>query len=225
MLWLSLRGQWSDSGIHRLDVLFCASDTPKESIERGNMKESLTFKYIQRLYGPVPEDWRRVIQLVKYDADLNVKSVHRFDMNCFVSSLGRLMRDGKVCNLSFGDHMTLTSMFTDTEGNQVRFKRHQIVMQTFYMSERKAGETVDHIHNDRRYDNSIYNLRWAGKVLQCENRNNLVNKSRPVMCIPSGEIFSSCKEVEELFGFARNTVSRVASGERESIHGYRFCYL
>lgn len=189
------------------------------------MKESKVFPYIQRLYAGELEDWRKVMQLVKYDADLSIKSVHRFDMNCFVSSLGRLMRDGKICNLSFDNQMTLTSMFTDIEGNQVRFKRHQIVMQTFHMAERRSGETVDHIHNERRFDNSIYNLRWAGKVLQCENRNNSANKSRPVMCVPSGEIYSSCREVEDLFGFAYNTVSRVANGNRESIHGYRFCYL
>lgn len=189
------------------------------------MKESYTFPLIQRLYGGVPEDWRRVMQLVKYDTDLSIKSIHRFDMNCFVSSLGRLMRDGKICDLSYDNQMNLTSMFTDVEGNQERFKRHQIVMQTFYMPERKDKETVDHIHRKRRYDNSIYNLRWADKETQCENRDNAVNKERPVMCIPSGEIYSSCREVEILFGFAQNTVSRVASGDRESIHGYRFCYL
>lgn len=189
------------------------------------MRESHTFPHIQRLYGGVPEDWRRVMRLVKYDTDLSIKSIHQFDMNCFVSSLGRLARDGKVCDLSYDNQMSLTSMFTDIEGNQVRFKRHQIVMQTFHMSVRQDGETVDHIHRERRYDNSIYNLRWANKGIQCENRDNSVNKSRPVMCIPSGEIYSSCKEVEELFGFASNTVSRVASGDRESIHGYRFCYL
>lgn len=189
------------------------------------MKESYTFPFIQRLYNGEPEDWRKVMRLVKYDIDLSIRSVHRFDMNCFVSSLGRLMRDGEICNLSFDNQLSLTSMFTDTEGNQVRFKRHQIVMQTFHMAERQEGETVDHIHSDRRYDNSIYNLRWADKGTQCWNRNNSANKPRPVMCVPSGEIFSSCREVEDLFGLARNTVSRVASGERESIHGYRFCYL
>jgi hypothetical protein len=188
------------------------------------MKESQMFPTIQRLYKGEPEDWRRIIRLVKYDADLTIRSVHWFDMNCFVSSLGRLMRDGKICDLSYDNQMNLTSMFTDIDGNQVRFKRHQIVMQTFDMAGRTGRETVDH-KSRRRYDNSIYNLRWADKDTQCWNRNNDNGKARPVMCIPSGEIFMSCKEVEIAFGLARNTVSKVASGERDSIHGYRFCYL
>ena len=189
------------------------------------MKESKMFPYIQKTYHGEPEDWRRVRYLVKYDEELNIRSEHWFDMNCFVSSLGRLMRDGKICDLSYDNQTNLTSMFTDIDGKQVRFKRHQIVMQTFYMSARKEKQTVDHILRNRRYDNSIYNLRWADKTTQCENRNNTKNKARPVMCIPSGEIFMSCKEVEIAVGLAKNTVSRVASGERESIHGYRFCYL
>lgn len=189
------------------------------------MKESELFPYIKKMYFGEPEDWRRVMRLVKFDADLNVKSVHWFNVECFVSSLGRIAKNGIVCNLSYDNQMCLTTMLTDTDGNHVRFKRHQIVMQTFYPLGRMDGGTVDHIHNDRRYDNSIYNLRWADKNTQCRNRENNRNKSKPVMCIPSGEIFSSCKEAEIEYGLSRNTVSRVANGERESVHGYRFCYL
>lgn len=189
------------------------------------MKESELFPYIQRLYAGEPEDWRRIMRLVKYDTDLNVKSVHWFNVDCFVSSLGRIAKNGIICDLSYDDQMCLTTMLTDTDGNKVRFKRHQIVMQTFFPNGRMEKGTVDHIHSNRRYDNSIYNLRWADKETQCGNRNNNRNKSKPVMCIPSGEIFSSCKEAEIQIGLSRNTVSRVAGGERESIHGYRFCYL
>lgn len=183
------------------------------------------FPYISRAYPGVPEDWRRVMRLVKYDKDLNIKSVHYFSMNCFVSSLGRLMKDGKIYDIKYDDRLTLTTTFTDREGEQVRFKRHQIVMQTFFMEDWNAGDSVDHIKRLRRYDNSIYNLRWAAKDIQSYNRDNANKKEKPVLCIGTGEIYQSCREAEDILGLSKNTVSRVCRGSREMAGGYRFCYL
>lgn len=165
------------------------------------------------------------MRLVKYDKDLNIKSVHYFSMNCFISSLGRLMKDGKIYDIKYDDRLTLTTTFTDCDGEQVRFKRHQIVMQTFFAEDWSAGDSVDHIKRLRRYDNSIYNLRWAAKDIQFYNRDNVNTKEKPVLCIGTGEIYSSCREAEEQLCLAKNTVSKVAIGERGSVCGYRFCYL
>ena len=119
-----------------------------------------------------------------------------------------------------------SSMFTDTDGNQVRFKRHQIVMQTFFMGDRRRYDTVDHINNMERFDNSIYNLRWADKGVQCGNRKGKPGKHRMVICIgDEEEIFFSCREAERLYNLPPNSVGKVCRGELESIYGYRFGYL
>ena len=160
------------------------------------MRESETFDYIRRKYPDKEEKWRKVTQLVKFDEDLEVKSVHDFNM------------------------------FTDTDGNQVRFKRHQIVMQTFFMGDRRRYDTVDHINNMERFDNSIYNLRWADKGVQCGNRKDKPGKHRMVICIgDEEEIFFSCREAERLYNLPPNSVGKVCRGELESIYGYRFGYL
>ena len=109
------------------------------------MRESETFDYIRRKYPDKEEKWRKVTQLVKFDEDLEVKSVHDFNINCYISTFGRLIRNGILCNMAYGDKYDISSMFTDTDGNQVRFKRHQIVMQTFFMGDRRRYDTVDHI--------------------------------------------------------------------------------
>lgn len=190
------------------------------------MREAETFRYIRQKYPEEKEIWEKVTYLVKFDEDFEVKSTHRFEMECYVSSFGRLSRDGVICNLSYGDKFDITSMFTDTEGNQVRFKRHQIVMQTFFMGDRQRFDTVDHINNRERFDNSIYNLRWADKDTQYGNRRDNPGKHRMVMCIGAeDEIFYSCREVERLYGLPPNSVGKVCRGELESICGYRFCYL
>jgi hypothetical protein len=190
------------------------------------MRESETFNYIRRKYPGEEEKWRKVTQLVKFDENLEVKSVHDFNINCYISTFGRLIRNGILCNMAYGDKYDISSMFTDTDENQVRFKRHQIVMQTFFMGDRRRYDTVDHINNMERFDNSIYNLRWADKGVQCGNRKDKPGKHRMVICIgDEEEIFFSCREAERLYNLPPNSVGKVCRGELESIYGYRFGYL
>lgn len=190
------------------------------------MREKDIFPYLQRKYETKEEVWMKVTKLVKFDKKLNVKSVHEFEIDCYISSLGRLKRDGEICNLSYGDKWDISSMFTDTKGQQVRFKRHQIVLQTFAPDLRHKYDTADHINNKARFDNSIYNLRWADKRTQCYNRDNLSGKGKRIICIGNeDEIYSSCSEVEEIYGIAKKLVRKVCRGELESVDGYRFCYL
>ena len=89
------------------------------------MRETETFEYIRQKYPDKEEKWRKVTQLVKFDENLEVKSVHDFNINCYISTFGRLIRNGILCNMAYGDKYDISSMFTDTDGNQVRFKRHQ----------------------------------------------------------------------------------------------------
>lgn len=143
-----------------------------------------------------------------------------------IYTFGRLIRNGILCNMAYGDKYDISSMFTDTDGNQVRFKRHQIVMQTFFMGDRRRYDTVDHINNVERFDNSIYNLRLADKGVQCGNRKDKPGKHRMVICIgDEEEIFFSCREAERLYNLPPNSVGKVCRGELESIYGYRFGYL
>ena len=87
-------------------------------------------------------------------------------------------------------------------------------------------DTVDHINNMERFDNSIYNLRWADKGVQCGNRKDKPGKHRMVICIgDEEEIFFSCREAERLYNLPPNSVGKVCRGELESIYGYRFGYL
>ena len=86
------------------------------------MRESETFDYIRRKYPGKEEKWRKVTRLVKFDENLEVKSVHDFNINCYISTFGRLIRNGILCNMAYGDKYDISGMFTDTDGNQVRFR-------------------------------------------------------------------------------------------------------
>lgn len=69
------------------------------------MRESETFDYIRRKYPDKEEKWRKVTQLVKFDEDLEVKSVHDFNINCYISTFGRLIRNGILCNMAYKINM------------------------------------------------------------------------------------------------------------------------
>lgn len=47
------------------------------------MRETETFEYIRRKYPDKEETWRKVTRLVKFDENLEVKSVHDFNMECY----------------------------------------------------------------------------------------------------------------------------------------------
>ena len=81
----------------------------------------------------------------------------------------------------------------------------------------------DHISRNRK-DNSLSNLRWATRAMQYYNRENKAYKTKLVKCSETGVVYNSCQEAEDELGLTRNTVSRVARGERKSIHGYHFVY-
>lgn len=118
----------------------------------------------------------------------------------------------------------LVNSLTDINGQYHRFKRHQIVEQVFNYDGYKLGYSVDHIIRYKKYDNSIYNLRWADKHTQVYNRENIDYKFKRVICINDNKAFNSCQEAERYYNLVKNTVSRVARGERKSIHGYKFCF-
>ena len=54
---------------------------------------------------------------------------------------------------------------------------------------------------------------------------NIRYKTKKVKCINNNTIYNSCKEAEINLNLAKNTVSRVARGERKSVKGYKFVYI
>ena len=102
---------------------------------------------------------------------------------------------------------------------------HQIVLQTFNPEGIKNGYSPDHINRFDRLNNSLGNLRWADRKTQCYNRDNIRYKTKKVKCINNNTIYNSCKEAEINLNLAKNTVSRVARGERKSVKGYKFVYI
>lgn len=61
--------------------------------------------------------------------------------------------------------------------------------------------------------------------MQYYNRENKAYKLKRVKCVETGVIYESCQDAEDKIGLTHNTVSRVARGERKSIHGFHFDFV
>lgn len=167
---------------------------------------------------------KRVSVLKKQDSSWNITSTHKFTFRHYqVDESGNFYRDGKLADVKPDAKGNKFFMLVDDDHKRIRFKAHQIVMQTFYPKGLKDGLSVD--HKDRnRFNNSLSNLRYATHSEQFANRENVVQKYKSVTCLNNSKEYQSCQHAEDDLGLVRNTVSRVARGERKSIHGYKFKY-
>ena len=166
------------------------------------------------------EEWKEVTKLCSRNSSWEIVNWYYFPKGLYhVSSLGRFKRKGVIVSSKADLFGTKT---LSLKGH--RFKLHEIVLQVFKPDGNVSGCTPDHINRKDRENNSLSNLRWATRSEQYSNRENKAYKTKLVKCSETGIVYNSCQEAEDELGLTRNTVSRVARGERKSIHGYHFVY-
>lgn len=165
------------------------------------------------------EIWLPITKMARYNSNLEIVDVFYFDGKYQVSNLGRFkLKNGRISKTK-PDKLGYITVKIDDE----RFKLQQVIMQTFEPNGVKNGVSVDHIDRNPT-NNSLSNLRWATKEIQCYNRENKEYKYKKVKCLNNGLVYNSCQDAEILLGLTHNTVARVARGERKSIHGFRFVF-
>ena len=168
------------------------------------------------------EIWKPVLKLYSYKSNWKLDKKYEFEYGLFfVSNLGNFYGKNRGIIKNKPDlKLDIVYML-----NGKRFKIHQIVLQTFKKEGVKDFYTVDHINRYNRLNNTLLNLRWANRPVQYKNRNNLTNKCKKVSCCQNNKIYNSCKDAEIDLSLVKNTVARVARGDRSSIHGFTFRYL
>lgn len=122
-------------------------------------------------------------------------------------------------------------------GKCCRVAVHRIVAQTFIPNP-EDKPTVNHINGNKK-DNSVGNLEWATVLEQNHHairtglRDGNMNSARtasiksiskPVLCVETGEIFSSCSEAERKLNLGSSMVHySIRRGVKA--HGYTFEYV
>jgi hypothetical protein len=169
---------------------------------------------------------KKIINLLRQDSKWNIVEEYCFkSRNYEVDENGNFYRNGQLVVVKSDRVKTFTHCLTDDDNVHRRFKLHQIVYQVFGKEKIKDGYSVDHIKRLDRLNNSIYNLRLANRKKQYENRDASTPQFKKVKCLNNGVVYKSCQDAEIKLNLTKNTVSRVARGERKSIHGYFFEYI
>ena len=184
------------------------------------------FQYICSKYIGIEEIWKNIHGLYKFDSLWNIVSTHEFIKNYYISNFGRIKINNVILNNKFDKNkIELVNYLKDKNGERTRFKRYQVVCQTFLSETYRNGLSPDHINRLERYDNSIFNLRWANRDVQCCNRNNESSRRKQVICLNDNQIYDSCTQAEKELKLPYNTVASVARKIKKSIRGYEFKYV
>ena len=180
--------------------------------------KGLESKSVDLLYGE--ELWKPVLKLYKFNSKWEIISTKEYKFGkYFISNKGRFLNKNKISKMK---PTKLGYFQVKIEG--VIYKIHQIMMQTFFPEDIKNYYSVDHIDRNPS-NNNLENLRWANRSLQYSNRENKLYKYKKILCHQNNKIYNSCQEAEIDLELVKNTVSRVARGDRKSIHGYTFEYI
>ena len=177
------------------------------------------------LHKPIPKCMKRVDFIIKQNSRWDITTTHYFTHRFYqVDEDGNFFRNGKIVAIKPDSKNNLFVLLIDDNGERIRCKIHQIVYQTFSDEKIIPFHSVDHISRNR-LDNSYKNLRLASRKMQFDNRENKAYKYKKVLCLNNETIYNSCQKAEIDLGLIKNTVSRVARGDRKSIHVYIFNFI
>lgn len=119
------------------------------------------------------------------------------------------------------------------DSKQKTFKVHRLVA-TAFLPNPDSLPQVNHISEDKT-NNTVSNLEWCsaeynsnyGTRIQriIENTTNNQKKSKKVLCIETGKIYPSTRQVERELGFNNCYISKCCLGKYKRAYGYTWCYI
>lgn len=181
---------------------------------------------IQHIDGDYNNNQVTNIRWIDPGVDINAESWRILDVYNILSNTYEISSAGHIRNKDTGAILAdsdcngyrIIRLYTN-DGNRGSFGVHRLVAATFLGLPTDDRNCVDHI-NGNRSDNRVENLRWATAK---ENRNNPItkeraaltlarvnkeNNSRAVICVNTGETFTSAREAASFLGLSEAAVSK-----------------
>ena len=163
-----------------------------------------------------------------------------------VSNLGRVKSMERKVKGKFGSIRTLKEkilkprknrynylqVFLCKEGNGKNMYIHRLVCDAFIPNPYNLPE-INH-KDENPLNNNVENLEYCDRLYNCNygNRNNRISKSntngkksKAVICLETGLIYSSTREIQRQSGFKQSSISQCCNGKRKTCGGYHWKYV
>lgn len=109
------------------------------------------------------------------------------------------------------------------DGKRKIYKVHRLVAQAFIENPNNLPQ-VNH-KDENKKNNAASNLEWcdAKYNINYGTRNEKISKQ--VLCLETGKIYPSTREVQKQLGFAHSNISKCCNGKLKQAYGYTWCYV
>lgn len=155
-----------------------------------------------------------------------------------ISNYGRVRnRDGLIRKtIPNNKGYEMVTLKAKTSGNKPQTKTiHRLVALAFIPNPNNYTD-VNHI-DENKYNNHYTNLQWMSHRDNCNhgNRNEIVRqinlgrvgklnpRSKPVMCIETGQVYESMRQAELITGI--NNIRRGCNGTRKTVGGFHWKFV
>lgn len=119
------------------------------------------------------------------------------------------------------------------QGNKKTHRVHRLVAMAFIENPNNYEE-INHRDEDKA-NNCVSNLEWCDRKHNCNfgtrnersatNRINHPKRSKQVLCVETGKIYPSTKEVQRHLGFSQGNISSACNGRLKQAYGYTWKYV
>lgn len=147
-----------------------------------------------------------------------------------ISSIGRVksLKFGKerILNPGKNSYGYIQVFLFDNKGKMKNMRVHRLVASAFLSNPYNLPQ-INHKNEDKT-DNRVENLEYCDSKYNnnygSHNKRVAKSKSKAVICIETGKIYPSTKEVSRRLGFSQGNIWSCCKGKRNTCGGYHWQY-
>lgn len=109
------------------------------------------------------------------------------------------------------------------QGKRKIYKVHRLVAQKFIENPNNLPQ-VNHKDEDKT-NNQVNNLEWCDCQYNINYGTRNEKISKQLMCLETGLVYPSTREVQKQLGFAHSNISKCCNGKIKSCGGFHWCYV